>query len=181
MTNRRTHYDVLGLSRDSNFDEVKHKYKMLSSFYHPDKDDSYESQEEMKKINEAYSILRDYIKRREYDDQLDNLNHDTRGDFFNGALDVFIDPFFKNPGNLFSNQNSFIDSIKNTPSSKSFSYTSTYINDNGKEKKTVITEKKNNGKKSTKKEEIEKKGGKVVNHKTIKNGKIVSDTGKRLK
>jgi len=64
------YYTVLGITKDANEEEIKKAYKKLAMKYHPDKniDGEKESAEiEFKKISEAYSVLGDPIKRRNYD------------------------------------------------------------------------------------------------------------------
>lgn len=59
------YYEVLGV--DENFDtkELKKKYRELSKKYHPDRNPQGESM--FKKISEAYDVLSDDKKRRQYD------------------------------------------------------------------------------------------------------------------
>ena len=59
-------FDVLGLSPTASFKELKSRYHELAFIYHPDKNDSLESLEKMKEINEAYSILKSNKSRIEY-------------------------------------------------------------------------------------------------------------------
>ena len=64
------YYTVLGISRDVNEDEIKKAYKKLAVKYHPDKnpeDKKIEAEIEFKKIAEAYAVLGDPLKRRNYD------------------------------------------------------------------------------------------------------------------
>lgn len=63
-----THYDTLGVSRNSTPEELKKAYKRLCLEFHPDRNggnDFYT--EKFKEINNAYEILADAIKRAEYD------------------------------------------------------------------------------------------------------------------
>ena len=58
--NRSEAYSVLGVTSSATKDEIKKAYRILASKNHPDKNNgSKESEEKMKKINEAYSILND--------------------------------------------------------------------------------------------------------------------------
>ena len=59
-------FEVLGLDSNSSFEELKKKYHELAFIYHPDKNDSLESLEKMKEINEAYSILKNNKSRIAY-------------------------------------------------------------------------------------------------------------------
>lgn len=64
----RNPYDVLGVSKDTQKEDIKKAYKKLAIQHHPDKNEgSKESEEKFKEINEAYEILSDDEKRRNYD------------------------------------------------------------------------------------------------------------------
>lgn len=67
----KAYYEVLGLSKNSTMDQIKSAYRTLAFKYHPDKNPNDENAENMfKDINEAYSILSDENKRRDYDSNL---------------------------------------------------------------------------------------------------------------
>ena len=62
------HYETLGVDRSVTKEELKKKYRELSMKYHPDKNpDDPEAENKFKEINEAYSVLSDDEKRRQYD------------------------------------------------------------------------------------------------------------------
>jgi len=65
---QKDYYQILGLNRDASEDEVKRAYRKMALKYHPDHhpDDS-ESEEKFKEIGEAYAVLSDPEKRKEYD------------------------------------------------------------------------------------------------------------------
>jgi molecular chaperone DnaJ len=58
------HYTTLGVDKNASQDEIKKKFRELSKQHHPDKGGD---EEVFKKINEAYSVLGDPDKRKEYD------------------------------------------------------------------------------------------------------------------
>jgi DnaJ-class molecular chaperone len=63
--NDKDYYKTLGVSEDATSDEIKKTYRKLAFQYHPDRNPG--SEEMMKEINEAYAVLSDPGKRREYD------------------------------------------------------------------------------------------------------------------
>jgi len=68
MTN---HYETLGLSKDASDVEIKKAYRKLSLQYHPDRNPTEEANIKMLAINEAYEMLSDNEKRRNYDAELE--------------------------------------------------------------------------------------------------------------
>lgn len=63
----RGYYAILGVSQSANFQEIKKSYRKLAKKYHPDKNKSPLAVETIKKINEAFEILSDRRKRKQYD------------------------------------------------------------------------------------------------------------------
>ncbi|MBC7843879.1 MAG: molecular chaperone DnaJ [Gemmatimonadaceae bacterium] len=62
-------YAVLGVSSTATADEIKKQYRRLAKKYHPDSNKSDpKSAERFKEISEAYTILGDADKRKQYDD-----------------------------------------------------------------------------------------------------------------
>jgi molecular chaperone DnaJ len=65
---KRDYYEVLGVSRTANDQEIKSAYRKLAVRYHPDKNPNDSSAEEkFKEAAEAYSVLSDTEQRRRYD------------------------------------------------------------------------------------------------------------------
>ncbi|XP_071526534.1 uncharacterized protein [Panulirus ornatus] len=65
-----TLYDVLGVSQDASETEIRRQYQELARQYHPDKSAIEGAKEKFLQVTEAWHILGDTQKRREYDDQL---------------------------------------------------------------------------------------------------------------
>ena len=61
-------YRVLGVSRDASDDAIKKAYRKLVFQYHPDRNpDSTQAESKIREINEAYEVVGDPEKRRNYD------------------------------------------------------------------------------------------------------------------
>jgi len=62
------YYEVLGVKKDSAAQDVKKAYRKLAMQYHPDRNKGdKEAEEKFKKISEAYAVLSDPEKRKQYD------------------------------------------------------------------------------------------------------------------
>jgi DnaJ family protein B protein 6 len=68
-TKKLCYYEVLGLKKTATTDEVKKAFRKLAVKWHPDKnpDNKAEATEKFKEISEAYEILSDEHKRKNYD------------------------------------------------------------------------------------------------------------------
>lgn len=65
---KRDYYEVLGISKTSSEEEIKKAYRKLAMQYHPDRNAGDKDMEhKFKEINEAYSVLSDAGKRKNYD------------------------------------------------------------------------------------------------------------------
>ena len=67
----KTYYDILEISRHASEEVLERAHKILIKRYHPDLETNpqkrKEKEEYIKKINEAYEVLSDEKKRKEYD------------------------------------------------------------------------------------------------------------------
>lgn len=85
----KNYYEILGVSKEATAEEIKKSYRKLSLKYHPDKNPK--GEEKFKEISEAYTVLGDEQKRKDYDNGGVNLE-----DFFSGnsnPFDMFNDLF----------------------------------------------------------------------------------------
>ena len=65
----KDYYADLGVSKSASLDEIKKAYRKLARENHPDKNPGNKAAEDkFKRISEAYSVIGDEEKRREYDE-----------------------------------------------------------------------------------------------------------------
>jgi molecular chaperone DnaJ len=60
-------YQILGVERGSSKDDIKAAYRKLAMQYHPDRNKDAGAEERFKQISEAYAVLSDDDKRKQYD------------------------------------------------------------------------------------------------------------------
>jgi molecular chaperone DnaJ len=64
---KRDYYEVLGVGKESDPKEIKSAYRKLALKYHPDQSQEPDAEERFKEISEAYAVLSDSDKRKQYD------------------------------------------------------------------------------------------------------------------
>jgi molecular chaperone DnaJ len=91
-----SHYETLGVTRESTPDEIRKAYRKLALQYHPDRNPGDKVAEtKFKEVNEAYQILSDDSKRAVYDfDHKVTKLHQPKVDF--GVQDI-MDEIFGGP------------------------------------------------------------------------------------
>jgi len=68
MAAKRDYYEVLGVAKNANADDIKKAYRKLAMQHHPDKNQGNPAAaEKFKEASEAYEVLSDDAKRRQYD------------------------------------------------------------------------------------------------------------------
>ena len=107
MADKRDYYEVLGVDKSASEADIKKAYRVLAKKYHPDANPGdKEAEAKFKEASEAYAILSDADKRRQYDQfghaafeggaggagGFDFTNMDM-GDIFGSFGDIFGDLF----------------------------------------------------------------------------------------
>ena len=68
MAEKRDYYEVLGVDRNADEETIKRAYRKLAKKYHPDVNPGdKDAAEKFAEASEAYSVLSDPDKRRQYD------------------------------------------------------------------------------------------------------------------
>ena len=113
--NKRDYYEVLGVSKSATDDEIKSAFRRLAKKYHPDICKEADAEEKFKEVQEAYAVLSDPAKRKQYD-QFGHAAFDNNGGGFGGAggfdfsgFDVDLDDIL---GNMFGGGFGFSGSRK---------------------------------------------------------------------
>ena len=66
---KRDYYDILGVAKTASVDEVRKAHRKLALKYHPDRNrDNKQAETKFKEIQEAYDVLGDAEKRKQYDE-----------------------------------------------------------------------------------------------------------------
>ena len=105
---KRDYYDVLGVSRNTQGDELKKAYRKLAMKYHPDRNPGDSSAaEKFKEATEAYEVLSDSSKKSAYD-QFGHQGVSSSGfGSSRSATDAFNDIFGDIFGDLFGGGDPF--------------------------------------------------------------------------
>src|SRR5256884_7387779 len=68
MATRPDYYKALGVDKKAGADEIKKAYRKLARQYHPDRNpDDKKAEERFKEVSQAYDVLGDPEKRKQYD------------------------------------------------------------------------------------------------------------------
>lgn len=65
---KKDYYEILGVAKNANPEEIKKAYRKLAMKYHPDRNQGdKEAEKKFKELNDAYEVLKDDLKRAAYD------------------------------------------------------------------------------------------------------------------
>lgn len=68
------YYEVLGVSPDASAGDIKRAYRELAKTLHPDVNKAPDAEERFKAVEEAYAVLGDTARRKEYDKTRERIN-----------------------------------------------------------------------------------------------------------
>lgn len=91
---KRDYYDILGVSKTANANDIKKAYRKLAKEHHPDKGGD---EQKFKEISEAYEVLSDNDKKANYDRFGHNGPNQRGGDPFAGFRNPFGGGFNMEP------------------------------------------------------------------------------------
>jgi molecular chaperone DnaJ len=96
------YYDILGVSRDADSEQIKKAYRKLAMEYHPDRNSGVpEAEDRFKELSEAYEVLKDPQRRAAYDRfGPEGVRGTGSGDPFQGGLNLHdaIEIFMRDVG-----------------------------------------------------------------------------------
>ncbi len=96
---KRDYYEVLGVDKSASPDEMKKAYRKMAIKYHPDKNpDDKEAEEKFKEAAEAYEVLSNEEKKRQYD-QFGHAGMNGGAGFGGGGMNM--DDIFSHFGDIF--------------------------------------------------------------------------------
>jgi len=102
---KRDYYDILGVSKNAQADEIKKAYRQMAIKYHPDKNPGdKEAEEKFKEAAEAYDVLSNPEKKQRYD----RFGHAGVGGAGGGHAGGFtMDDIFSQFGDIFGGNDFF--------------------------------------------------------------------------
>lgn len=118
------HYEILGVSRTANPEEIKLAYRKMAMKWHPDRNNnSKDAEHEFKKVKEAYEVLSNQYKRKEHDWELNKRTTNTNtynkrntysNENFDEAFNKAFSDFFNQTHRSSENRDTKENKAKNT-------------------------------------------------------------------
>ena len=110
---KRDYYDVLGVAKGADADEIKKAYRKMAIKYHPDKNEGDKAAEDkFKEAAEAYEVLSNPEKRQRYDQFGHAANAQSpNGGGFGGGAGMNMEDIFSQFGDIFGGGGSPFDSF----------------------------------------------------------------------
>src|SRR5882757_3657605 len=105
---KRDYYDILGVAKGANADDIKKAYRKMAIKYHPDKNEGdKEAEEKFKEAAEAYEVLSSPEKRQRYDQfgHAANASSPNGGGYGAGGMDM--NDIFSQFGDIFGGGSPF--------------------------------------------------------------------------
>lgn len=109
----KDYYQILGVDRNASENDIKKAYRNLAKKYHPDVNKNSDAETKFKEIQEAYEVLSDPSKKRQYDAV---LNSGYRGGGFDSNSNIndifesiYSSIFGGDDGSIFINVNDIFD------------------------------------------------------------------------
>ncbi len=97
----KDYYQILGVTTSARDEEIRKRYRKLAMQYHPDRNpDNPQAEEKFKEIAEAYGVLTDPVKRRQYETarrQGASYRAGQQGTGFNYSQEDILRDLFKDP------------------------------------------------------------------------------------
>src|ERR1700735_3080782 len=109
---KRDYYDVLGVAKGSDADEIKKAYRKMAIKYHPDKNQGDKAAEDkFKEAAEAYEVLSNPEKRQRYDQfgHAANAQSANGGGYGGGGMNM--EDIFSQFGDIFGGSGSPFDTF----------------------------------------------------------------------
>jgi len=106
---KRDYYDVLGVAKGADADEIKKAYRKMAIKYHPDKNEGDKAAEDkFKEAAEAYEVLSSPEKRQRYDQFGHAANaQSANGGGYGGGAGMNMDDIFSQFGDIFGGGSPF--------------------------------------------------------------------------